>query len=216
MIKKNSLTLKFVLRLVVFLFAALFLLNSCQTVKDSHTVDETEPKKTIYTSIHSVFDFTKKLAADDFLVLRLMPPGTEVHDWEPGPKDIAELSEADLFIYSGAGMEPWLEQVKASAPETLQFVDTSSGITLIEAKSEHESNNGESLQEGKTEAQEDGGHEHAFYDPHISMNPQNVILQMNNIAAALKNLEPGKAAAIDQRLTVECESLRALDNDFSE
>ncbi len=42
----------------------------------------------------------------------LLPPGGEPHSVEPSPRDFALLSESDLFLYNGAGFEPWVEKWK--------------------------------------------------------------------------------------------------------
>lgn len=51
----------------------------------------------------------------------MVPAGTEPHDWEPAATDIKNLEEADLFVYSGAGMEHWADDVLASL-ETKRLV----------------------------------------------------------------------------------------------
>ncbi len=42
----------------------------------------------------------------------LLPPGGEPHSLEPSARDFALLSESDLFLYNGAGFEPWVEKWK--------------------------------------------------------------------------------------------------------
>ncbi len=50
--------------------------------------------------------------ADDITASIIVPPGAEAHDFEPSPKDIALLEDADLLIANGAGIEPWLDEVQ--------------------------------------------------------------------------------------------------------
>ena len=63
----------------------------------------------------------------------MVPAGTEPHDWEPSPSDIVALEQADVFVYSGAGMEHWVEDVLASLDnQSLVTVEASYGIALLE------------------------------------------------------------------------------------
>lgn len=40
----------------------------------------------------------------------ITPVGVEPHDFEPTPGDIAELIDADIVIYNGAGLDSWVEE----------------------------------------------------------------------------------------------------------
>lgn len=40
----------------------------------------------------------------------ILPSGGEPHDFEPSPRDFAELGRSNLFIYNGAHFEPWVEK----------------------------------------------------------------------------------------------------------
>lgn len=165
-----------------------------------------DSKKTVYTTIYSVYDFTRKLAGADFDVQILMPPGTEAHDWEPGPQDMAKLSEADALIYSGVEMEPWVDDLLAAGGSKIKAVDSSVNVPLIAADAEHAEHEDEVATND-----EHAGHSHGVYDPHIWLDPQNVATQMKNIASALIELEPEKKQVIEARLQAEEEKLSELD-----
>ncbi|MCO8150953.1 zinc ABC transporter substrate-binding protein, partial [Bacillus subtilis] len=38
----------------------------------------------------------------------------ESHDWEPTPKDIANIQDADLFVYNSEYMETWVPSAEKS------------------------------------------------------------------------------------------------------
>ena len=89
---------------------SLILLAACSNT--STTEENAEDKKiTIMTSIYTLYDFTSKIAGDRAEVINLVPAGAEPHDFEPTPKDMANLSKADIFIYNGGGYETWIEDV---------------------------------------------------------------------------------------------------------
>ena len=64
-------------------------------------------KITIVTSLFPEYDFVKQIGKDKVDVKILLPPGTESHTYEPTPKDIVSINEADMFIYTSNQMEPW-------------------------------------------------------------------------------------------------------------
>jgi len=68
-------------------------------------------KINVYASFYTMYDFANKIGGDRINLVNIMPAGTEPHHWEPSPKDILEIEKADVFIYNGAGMEPWVEKV---------------------------------------------------------------------------------------------------------
>ena len=62
-------------------------------------------------SFYPMYDFAQKIGGDKVTVTNMVPAGTEPHDWEPSTTDITNLEDADVFIYSGAGMEHWVDSV---------------------------------------------------------------------------------------------------------
>lgn len=121
---------------------------------------EKEDKCTVYTSFYGMYDFVQMIAGDKAQIKQLIPSGVEAHDWEPGTGDMINLSEADVFVYSGMNMEPWVEKVLGSINnENLVIVEASNGINALE--------------EGKNT------------DPHVWLNPNNALIELKNITDGL-------------------------------
>ncbi|MEM2042124.1 MAG: zinc ABC transporter substrate-binding protein, partial [Nitrososphaerota archaeon] len=40
----------------------------------------------------------------------LLPPGAEIHDWEPSAKEVSEVSRATLVIYLTDALEGWMRE----------------------------------------------------------------------------------------------------------
>jgi zinc transport system substrate-binding protein len=76
--------------------------------------NEAEPKIRIVASVFPLQEFARAVAGEYGDVSLLLPPGAGVHTWQPRASDIIRLSTADLFIYIGAGLEPWLDDVLRS------------------------------------------------------------------------------------------------------
>ena len=98
-------------KLYLTLFAvSLILLSACSNTSTTEEIAE-DKKITIMTSFYTLYDFTSKIVGDRAEVINLVPAGAEPHDFEPTPKDMANLSKADIFIYNGGGYETWIEDV---------------------------------------------------------------------------------------------------------
>lgn len=145
--------------------------------------DAMESKKMlkVMASFYPMYDFAAKIGGDKAEVITLVPSGTEPHDWEPAAADIRNLEEADLFIYSGAGMEYWVDDVLASLDnKNLISVEASKGVALRDGHSHsHEE------EEGAGEPEEEGQ-----YDPHVWLSPLNAEKEMENIKNAYIKADP--------------------------
>ncbi|PJE63461.1 hypothetical protein COU89_03215 [Candidatus Roizmanbacteria bacterium CG10_big_fil_rev_8_21_14_0_10_45_7] len=73
-----------------------------------------QPSQTVHVvaSIYPYGFLAQAIGDDDITVSIIVPPGAEAHDFEPSPKDIALLEEADVVMANGAGIEPWLDEVQ--------------------------------------------------------------------------------------------------------
>lgn len=125
-------------------------------------------KLKVETSFYPMYEFARNVGGDLADVELLVPAGTEPHDWEPTPQDIAKIEEADLLVYNGAGMESWVDQVlDASANGDLLAVEASKGIDIMEGSEEEGNDHGhdEAAEEGHDHdhdaaAEEDHDHDH--------------------------------------------------------
>lgn len=94
-------------------------------------------------------------------VTSLMQPGTSVHGWEPSPADLEALRTADVVIYNGLGLEPWLDSALDSAGFQGARIDASEGF---DPESIHDDHGHAGHDHGEHEGEEghdDHGAEHA-------------------------------------------------------
>ena len=85
-----------------------------------------EEKLTVMTSFYPYHEFTKNVAGDFADVKQFMPSGVEAHDWEPRAQEIQSLKDADVFVYNGLGMEPYIENIIESGEfDNVLFVKAS-------------------------------------------------------------------------------------------
>lgn len=66
----------------------------------------------------------------------ILSPGVEPHSYESTLKDIAQIKDCDLFVYTGDNMEPWVKNLIADDAK-FEVVDASMGISFIEHTHSH-------------------------------------------------------------------------------
>ncbi|MCM3699641.1 metal ABC transporter solute-binding protein, Zn/Mn family [Paenibacillus macerans] len=134
--------------------------NGSSTAPEASANTPATEKLEIKTSFYPMYEFTRHVAGDLANVENLVPAGMEPHDWEPTPQDMAAITEADVLVYNGAGMEGWVDQVLDSATgKGLKAIEASQGLEIVEgAEDEHE--HGEAAHEDGEHAHEDGEHAH--------------------------------------------------------
>ena len=129
----------------------------------------------VVATLFPQYDFARQIAGARADVTLLLPPGVESHAYEPTPADIIRINQADVFLYTGAYMEPWAQKLIEGLDGDVQVVDVSAHVPLEEESHDHEGHD------------HDG---HGGFDPHIWTNPQNAKVMVDNIAAALSAADP--------------------------
>lgn len=108
----------------IFLFVILFLL-----LVTREGAAAGNKKLRVMCTLFPLYDFARAVGQDRVEVKLLLPPGAEAHSFEPKPRDIAYIQKADIFIYTGEAMEPWVHDlVQSIKSSTLDIIDTSQGI----------------------------------------------------------------------------------------
>ncbi len=135
-----------------------------------------------------VGDVVRQIAGDAVSVTVLLPIGADPHAFQASPQDAIAIEAADIVFLSGAGLETSLLPLLQSA--TGSVVDLSSALTLREGGGD----------------EKDGG-----VDPHVWLDPLNVVEWTREIAAALSKVDPGHADAYGDRAAAYATELYALD-----
>lgn len=126
----------------------------------------------IVTTLFATYDFVKQIAKDNVNVSLLIPPGVESHTFELKPQDIIRINKADIFVYTGKFMEPWVEDIlKGITNKNLVVIDVSQGVELISGETHDEAG--------------EHGQGHGGKDPHIWLDLANDQIIVNSIAKAL-------------------------------
>lgn len=164
-----------------------------------------DSKPTVVTTIYPLYEFARQVFGQRAEVVLLTPPGVEPHDWEPGPADLVKVKKAKLFIYNGAGMEPWVEPIKNTVLAGKNVVNVSEAVALIAAAEEDV---------GHEEDSHGHGHDHGHLDPHIWLDPINAQDITGRIAQAAKEIDPANAARYEANAQSYIAQLAALHAEY--
>ena len=160
----------------------------------------------VLTSFYPMYDFACKIGGDCIDVTNMVPSGTEPHDWEPSTNDLKNLEKADVFIYNGADMEPWADDLLVSRSDTLRVVEASENVELRTTDGEHE----------HSHEHEDADHHHGDFDPHVWLDPENAKIEMEAIRDALCAADPENSTVFQSNYEKYAAELDALDAEFRE
>ncbi|MDR5709127.1 MAG: metal ABC transporter substrate-binding protein [Armatimonadota bacterium] len=130
-------------------------------------------KPRVVATISILADFTRQVAGDRLLVHSLLPVGTDPHTYEPVPRDVQRIAEAQVVVYNGLKLEKWLEKLLENAGGQFVLVEATRGL--------------------RPTVQETGPYR-GDPDPHLWMDPVFVQTYVRNIRDALVAFDPAGRA----------------------
>ena len=202
-------------------FVALLLLTvaGCSQANTKATTSEVSPKvqeaastptssgtgKTkVVTTFLPMYIFTKAVTGDAADVEILVPPGTEVHEYQATPNNVKAIATANVLVKNGLGLEEFLENtVKNAQNPKLAQIDASKNIKPLNEISPVE----------KTAKEQ---HEHAEGNPHVWLDPVLAKQQVINIRDGLIAADPANKAIYEANSANYIKQLEALNNEFEQ
>jgi zinc transport system substrate-binding protein len=179
--------------------------NEVTSPENSAGVETDQPL--LIATLFPQYDFVRQIAGDLVRVQLLLPPGVESHAYDPTPRDIASINEADAFLYTGEAMEPWASKIIQNlSGKSVKVVDLSRGIELIEGHHEEHS-------EDEPEDESDD-HEEGEFDPHIWLDPNNAKIMVQTLLETLIEIDPVNEAVYRDNAQAYLSELTDLDMAF--
>jgi ABC-type Zn uptake system ZnuABC Zn-binding protein ZnuA len=135
----------------------------------------------------------------------LVPNNSDPHSFEPTPRTLAEIGQADLIFINGAGLEQALERIIHTSGDPGKVVSVSRELEkdIIEKT-------GQAVPDGSVQHDTEDGHLHEI-DPHFWFDPNNVISWVEVIAGTLARLDTANAAYYREQKAQYTGRLIALD-----
>ncbi len=130
--------------LVILLIACLWLFMTFghRKSRQDKTVTGKEELRVIAT-IFPLADIAGQIGGDRVNVITMLPIGASPHTFEPTPQQVKDISDAQLFLEIGAGLEFWADKIiKSEQVPHFKTVIVSENIKLLKGDGdEHESGN---------------------------------------------------------------------------
>ncbi len=168
--------------------------------------DNTDGRINVYTSILPQKFFVEKIGGDRVSVEVLVKPGKSPATYEPTPKQVIDLSKADIYFSIGVPFEKvFIPKIKSNL-NNLRIIDTSEGIKkrLIE---DHDHEDGVESEK----------HEHnAAPDPHVWLSPSAVKIQALNICNSLSDFDSENRDYYNSNMNIFTAELEEIHNELSE
>ena len=210
---------------VMFLFC---LLSGCGRAESGEEPGDGESGRNlkVAATLFPYYDFVRQVAGDQVELSLVIPAGMDSHSFEPTPKDIRIMQEADVIIANGGAMEHWVDQVVDSFDREDQTV-----VIMMDHVDAVE----EEIVEGMEHSDEGHGHVHVHedgeedghleedesqyeieYDEHIWTSPVNAMRMVDVIAETLTERDPDHGAMYQAGAAAYLEELERLDKEFRE
>lgn len=171
---------------------------------------QAQPPLSVFVSIPPQKQFVQQIGKDLVQVHVMVEPGADPHTYEPKPRQMAAIANADLYFAVGVEFEDAkLKKIVSTNPK-LTVVHTDSGIEKRPFFSAHH------------HAHEAGdhkkGHHHdeGLADPHIWLSPSLVMIQAGTIASALKKADPANRAVYEKNCDAFLAKVAGLDKELKQ
>lgn len=134
----------------------------------------------------------------------LLAANTSPHDYALRPSDVRRINQADLIIWFGPDLEPFLDKILEGRDNvlTLSKID---GLPLREYQGDHHDHDGH----------DHDGHDHGSHDPHFWMGVDTASQVAKAISAKLIEIDPSQQAAYQANLAQFEARLRQQHNEIA-
>lgn len=178
--------------LLVLLIAASALAPACadeQPAANAGTPVAEDGIEVVTTTTH-IADMTRQIAGERASVRSLLPANADAHDFEPTPRDIEAVADADLVLEHGMALDDWAGGLVSQSGTDAVVVVATNGITPLESS--------------------DTNDDHS-QDPHVWLDVANAKAMAANIRDALIEADTSHRADYEQGATRYLAELDELD-----
>lgn len=150
----------------------------------SSTQDDTNTTQiTVAASFYPIEEIVRNVGGTHVDVVELTLAGQGAHDVQLTSKQLNVLSSASAVFYISDGFQPDVEKAVASLPSNVVPVDLLQSVTLLDVVAQLDG----------TEGETDGEVLASGKDPHVWLDPANMIAMTTAVADALSQLSPNFA-----------------------
>ena len=187
------------MKVLGFLFLGFFLLTACGSQGNAGKHPSKKGLK-IVTSFYPIYALVKEISGDQNDIW-MVQSGAGIHDYEPSTKEVAQIYDADVFVYHSQTLESWAGRLDPNLQGSkLRVIEGSQGMTLDKVAGLEDVDAGQ------------GKESKHLYDPHTWLDPVKIAEEGKVIAQRLGEIDPKNKElyqANAQKLEKRCEDLVA-------
>jgi zinc transport system substrate-binding protein len=154
---------------------------------------QTHDKLSVTATYYPLYDFARQVGGDKVEVTNITPAGSEPHDYEATPQQLAQAQDSKVFVYNGGHMEPWASNFLKDYKH--EAIKASNNIDLASVADEE--NPSESIK-----------------DPHFWLDPVLAQTIIDNIRDGLSKADPSHKDYFAAQATAYKAKLATLDQDY--
>ena len=139
----------------------------------------------VLTTTTILADVARNVAGDLLTVGSLLPTGADPHSYQPVPQDATKIDQSKVLIVHGGGYESFLDALLENGGGPNKLIEASTGVRFL--------------------SDEQGT------DPHVWLDPNNVIVYVDNIREGLTQYDPDGAEVYQANASAYIDQLTELD-----
>ena len=175
---------------------------------DSKSGSDTAARKghafTVAVAFYPIEEVVRRVGGDAVNVINLTPPGGEPHDLELTAQKTRELEGANIVFYIGGGFQPGVESVIDGLPSSVIRVNLLDGLKLLPVTPQLVGTSGDVAGEVLT----------GNADPHVWVDPTNMIVMARVVETSLVSESPLDRATFEPNSNAYISELTTLDDEF--
>jgi ABC-type Zn uptake system ZnuABC Zn-binding protein ZnuA len=180
-----------------------------------------EPTLKVVTTTTILADLVSNVGGNQVEVRFIVPPGVDIHTFQTNPSHSLAISEANVIVSNGFGLDDFLEPVLTGAKQVeVVHVVAAEGLPVKPiAEMEFPAENHKQEQEEEMPEQHQGeehGHDHGAGDPHFWQNPLFTIHYVEGIRNSLIQADPDNAEVYKRNTAEYIRQLRELDLEIAQ
>lgn len=192
-------------RVVATLVVASMCLGACSGAGGDDAADGSNARATgkvrVGVALYPLEEIVRRVGGEHVEIVHITPPGVNSHDVELSAKTLDQLAAADVVLYLGDGFQPRVETALDQLPGAVRTID----MLQID---------GLSMPPGSEHS--DGEHAHEGADPHVWLDPANMIVMTRLVESVLVNEIAGDVAVMQEiasNSNLYVAELSSLDDD---
>lgn len=194
--------------MLILLLIIVSTMTSCSSNKNNKSTIN------IAVSILPEVAFVEAIVGDKCTVTTVIPPGFSPANYQPSPKELLKISNADLYFSIGVLAETnIIPKIVTDKTKVISLSDAVNKIyPLLSMDNHHHDEDDNSHNNHDNHDEDEDSHNHSGLDPHIWMSPKRVKVIIETIKDSLIELDSDNSKYYTSNAEKYIQQLTELDN----